>query len=382
MKVLIPTGIFPPDIGGPATYSETLAEQFNQRGIKTDVICYADREIKDNYPFAVFRILRKYPIWLRYFLYFFQILKIGRRYEIIYAQDPICAGLPAVLAARILRKKFILKITGDYAWEQGRQRFGVKDLLDDFLKKRYSWRVELMRLIEKKVAQAAIRIIVPSQYLKKVVQQWGVREEKIEVVYNAIEKLPDLEISQEEAQKRIGIKGDILLSVGRLVPWKGFDALIEIMPDLLKENPEFRLVIIGRGPEKKHLESKIGNLGLKDQVFLIDQVKHSQLPFYFRAAGLFILNTAYEGLPHIILEAIQMKVPVITTNIGGNPEVIKNNHNGILVRYNDKQQLKEAVWQLWKDKDLQEKYIKNAYQDLGKFSLEQMINHTLRVLKT
>ena len=66
----------------------------------------------------------------------------GRNADIIFAQDPVSVGFPAACAAKILRKKFLLKIVGDYAWEQGMQRFGISDLIDEFQRKKYGFAVE------------------------------------------------------------------------------------------------------------------------------------------------------------------------------------------------------------------------------------------------
>jgi len=391
MKVTIATGIFTPDIGGPATYVERLAIELEKRGMNGKVITYANTDSRTvlawqgqslrGYNFPITRIFRGYTLPLRYFLYFWRLLFLARSADVIYAQCPVGSGLPSLLVSKVLGKKFVLKITGDYAWEQGRARFGLTDSLDEFQEKKYSWPVELFRQIEKWVAQGANKIITPSQYLKKIVQKWGIAEEKIKVIYNAIEKMPEPEISQEQAKKKLGLQGDILLSIGRLVPWKGFDSLIGLMPDLLKENPHFKLVIIGQGPEKKNLEFRIWNLELRDKVFLLDQMPHSKLLLYFKTADCFILNTGYEGLPHIILEAMQMKAPVITTNVGGNPEVIKDGYNGLLVEYNNRKQLKEAILKLWLDKKCQQKFITNSLKELKKFNLDEMINQTLEVLK-
>ena len=104
LKILICTGIYPPDIGGPATYSKLLFEELPKMGIETRVLSFGE--------------VRHLPKILRHFVYFIKVLKMGRRADIIYAQDPVSVGLPAMLAAKILRKKFILKVVGDYAWEQ------------------------------------------------------------------------------------------------------------------------------------------------------------------------------------------------------------------------------------------------------------------------
>ena len=382
MKVILATGIFPPDIGGPATYCERLAQGFHKMKINVAVICYSDVKKDKEYEFPVIRISRRYPKGLRHLLYFYHSLKLARGTDVIYAQNPVTAGFPAMLASKILAKKFVLKIVGDYAWEQGRSRWGVKENIEDFQNKKYNWKIELLKKIQKLVTKNANEIIIPSHYLKKIVNNWKKPSQNLKVIYNAKEDLNSNNISVSEAKKRIEINGDIILSAGRLISLKGFDALIEIMPDLLKENSNFQLVIIGNGPEKKNLESKIKNLKLENNIKLAGRVKHCLVPLYFKAADIFVLNTAHEGLPHVVLEAMQLETPVITTKVGGNPELIQDGFNGFLVEYNNQDRLKEAILKLWKDKNLQKKFIQNSRQKLKKFNWENLIENTLNLLKS
>ncbi len=366
MRVLITTGLFPPEIGGPATYSKLLLDELPKHGLEVDVL-----------PFSKVRDL---PNGIRHLAYLGEILNISLKPDIIFAQDPVSVGFSSFLAAKIMRKKFILKIVGDYAWEQGKQRWHIKDGLDKFQQKEYGWQVGLLKKIEKIVAKSADQIIVPSNYLKNIISGWGVDKDKINVVYNAVSKMTEIKVSRKEAQDKIGIKGDILLSAGRLVPWKGFDALVGIIPFLIKKNKNIKLIIIGGGNYKETLERKINQLGLKESVFLTGQVERNKLPLYFKASKIFILNTHYEGLPHLVLEAMQMKRPVITTNIGGNPEVIKNMVSGILTEPDNKKEIIEAIEKTLKDEEFYNRLVRNAHNNLSKFSFENMINKTLKVL--
>ncbi len=363
MRILIATGIFPPDVGGPAIYVQSLAEEFIRQGVRIVVLTYSDQKSKQDYTFPVIRISRQYPKGIRHFLYSLKLLSLARAADVIYAQNPVSAGLPAALAAKILGKKLVLKVVGDAVWERARSRGReVEDM-------------KILKKLQKWTAKSADKIIVPSFYLKNMVQQWGIPEKKIKVVYNAVE-------TKKQVPERIDIKGDIILSIGRLVPWKGFDALIEIIPDLIKENPNFRLLIVGEGEERKNLELKIDNLKLKDRVRLMGRVDHSDISFYFRAADIFILNSEYEGLSHTILEAMQYGIPVIASNKGGNPELIKDGFNGFLIEYDNQEQLKRAILKLWRDKNLQKRFTHNSKKKLKQFSFEKMIEKTLEVLKT
>jgi len=376
MKIVIASGIYPPDIGGPAIYSQLIAREFSKQGIDVEVICYSNKEkgVGDKKEkFSITRIPRNYVKPSRYFLYFINLLRLSKNADVIYAQGPLSAGLPAMWVSRILKKKFVVKIVGDYAWEQGMNQWGAKELIEDFQKRKYHKGIEIIRDIQKKVVKNADKIIVPSEFLKKIVSGWGVNKSKIKIVYNSGPQIKGL-------KKKIVLKGDIIVSAGRLEPWKGMDAIVEIMPELLKKNPNFKLIIIGRGPLEKKIKSQISNLKLKGKVKLIDRLSHDELMTYFGSSNMFVLNTGYEGLSHMILEALSMELPVITTNVCGNPEIVKNNYNGLLIEYNNKKQLKNAILKLWEDKKLQKKFIKNGKKTLDGFKLEKMLKNTLQIL--
>src|SRR4030042_5607088 len=116
----------------------------------------------------------------------------------------------------------------------------------------------------------------------------------------------------------------MIISGGRLEPWKGMAALIEIMSDLLRENSNFRLIIVGYGPERDNLKIKIKDLKLEKEVRLIDRLPHREFLEYFKASKVFVLNSGYEGFSHLLLEAMAVGLPIITTNICGNPEIVKD----------------------------------------------------------
>lgn len=377
-KLLLATGIFPPDIGGPATYTSTLRKDLDEYGFEVKVAAYSDKKADDQT--GVYTVSRKHNIFLRYFLFFWQVFKLAGWADIIYIQDLISEGIPGRLACRLRRKPYILKIVGDYAWEQARQRYEVEDHLDDFQDKAYSRPVERLRRLQRKTARDAACIIVPSRYLAGIVAKWGVDKEKITVIHNGISR-PQVDLDQGLARKELGLSGDIILSAGRLVPWKGFGTLIEIMPKLLEGNPDFKLYIAGDGPLRDELASRISDLGIEKSVFLTGPLPQKELHKYMSASRMFVLNTAYEGLPHIVIEAIHFKLPVIATNIGGNPEVVKHGRTGLLVEYDNKEEIKNAILDFYNNPDKAAQMAENAYGKLGKFSRETMVKNTAEFLK-
>src|SRR3989338_3672222 len=132
MNILICTGIFPPESGGPATYTAILADALSKRVHSVSVVTYGERPLSRRYSFPVTMVKRSIFKPLHYFRYFRAARKNGAEADVIYAQDPVSAGYPASLAARSLKKPFVLRVPGDYSWEQAYGRKFTDLPIDDF----------------------------------------------------------------------------------------------------------------------------------------------------------------------------------------------------------------------------------------------------------
>ncbi|TSA45455.1 glycosyltransferase family 1 protein [bacterium] len=361
MKILICTGIFPPEQGGPATYSAGLGGELIKLGHEVRVITYSTPTLSPPYQGGdeegVIRIARSaFKPW-HYFKYFRAVKKNLSWADVVYAQDPVSAGYPTYLACKVRKKRYILKIVGDYSWEQAMGRRLTDKLLDDFQKlENYPRAIARMRQIQILVAKEARAIITPSAYLKRIVAGWGVKEGRIIVVYNGISKVA--EIGREEARRELSMAdGEFwILSVGRKVPWKGFELLEDVVREIQIDEPNIKLKILN---------------------FADRQTTDK----FYRAADLFVLNTGYEGFSHTILEVMTAGLPVITTKIGGNPEVVKDGENGILVEYNNREQLKAAILKLYHDPELRARFVRNSSQIVQNFTFKKMIDQAEGVLK-
>jgi len=376
MKILITTGIYPPSIGGPATYSKLLFDELPKKDISVRVLSYDE--------------VRKYPKGFSHFIFFLKTLWQAKNVDFIYTQDPVSVGWPTMWAAKILKKKYVLKVVGDFAWEQGVRRFGVTDTLDDFVSLDHQYKKDVHRLksVQKEVAENAEKIIVPSYYLKKIVSKWGIAENKIKVIYNAFSDDPTLNSEIKDSESKIKIReeldlsGNIMISVGRLVPWKGFGTLISLMPTLLKKFPDLKLLIAGSGPQKEELEKLIFDLNLNDSIKLLGQLPKKDLYKYIKASDLFVLNTNYEGLSHQLLEVLSIGIPIVTTNVGGNPELIEDKKNGLLVNYDDQKELEMAIENILLDESLALDLVSNGKESVKKFSKEKMLEELVDEFKS
>src|SRR3989344_2199937 len=374
MKLVIAAEIFPPDIGGPATYSEKLAEELSSRGWQVKLICYSSQVQNDNCSFPVIRILRGQSTLKRYGQYFWHLLKIASDCKVIYAQGPVSSGLPAVIAGFLLNKKVVVKIVGDYAWEQARNSGSTDIGVDEFQTQNLTGKIGWLKKIESWVCRKSDLVITPSYYLKRIIQGCGVAESKIKVIYNSFSPFLPTGMMIQPSAKRY------LLSVGRLVPWKGFITLVDLMPELIKVDENFRLIIVGTGPDEDKLLERIRQYQLEDYIQIV-RTHWAGVIKYMRSALIFILNTGYEGLSHTILDAMATGLPIITTNIGGNPELIKDDFNGLLVKYNDKAELKQAILRLYDNQELRQKFINNGQEVLKKFDHQEMTEEVIKTLE-
>mgnify|MGYP001580441530 FL=1 len=389
-KILLTTGIFPPDIGGSATYSSILARELPERGYRLSVVTYGDggaRNEPHTYGGAdIVKVSRKYPKGVRHAVFFLQCVWRARFNDAVLSADAsFGGGLPAFLAARCAGKKFIVRITGEYSWEQGSTRFGITDSLDDFQKKTYGTRIEIMRKIEHWFVRRADAVIAPSEYLKKIVIGWGIFDKNIRVIYNAIPARQCLEsniMSVEESREELKIsqKIPVFLSIARLVPWKGIPSVMNAIDMLRRKFPDAVLYIIGDGPEKDNFQKLIIARHFERFVFLMGGLDQNTVRTYMSAADVLVLNSSYEGFSHQLIEALVHKIPVAASNVGGNPEIIRNGHNGILFAYNNEKEIVEACIELYANTSLRKKFVENGIIDALSFTEDTMITELIKFL--
>lgn len=367
-RLLIATPLYPPEIGGPATYTRILEEELPKYGYHVEIEKFSE--------------VKHLPRGVRHIAYFGNLLLALFRNDAIFALDPVSVGLPALLASRVLLKPLYVKVVGDYAWEQFQiknEKVKGKNFVtpEEFQKGRYDFLTEVRRWVSHYVTRSARAVIVPSNYLKKIVIAWGVPGNVIHVIYNSF-KNPIIGETRDALRERLHFSGPVVLSAGRLVPWKGFAKLVESVPALLSEFPTLKLLIIGTGPEQTRILRSIEKYNLATSVTLLDSLPHKELMEHLKASDAFVLNTGYEGLSHILLEARSLGVPIVTTNVGGNPEVVEDGKEGILIPFNDHEAIAKSLREV-----LSRRF--TIHPSSGKdsfFSVERMVKECVRLLES
>lgn len=360
MKITIATGLYPPEIGGPATYAAMLESELPAHGFKINTV-----------PFGW---VRKYPKIIRHAVFAWKLWSESKNTEAIYALDSISVGVPALFIAKIRRVPFLVRLGGDYSWEQGRMRFGITDTLDDFLTKKttWPWQVKLLAWVQTYIVSRAQRVVVPSKYLKSVVEKWGVDPDSIQVIYSALFPIA-VDASREDLREHFEYTYPTIVSSGRMVPWKGFDVLIDVVHQMRSTFPQMTLVIVGDGEERKALEEKVAKLKMSQHVWFTGSLSKDALGATVKAADVFVLNTAYEGLSHQLIEVMDIGTPIVTTKAGGNTELITDAVNGFLVDFNNAPQLTEAITRVLNHPESRERIVQSARGRSKEFVKEKAI---------
>ncbi len=180
-----------------------------------------------------------------------------------------------------------------------------------------------------------------------------------------------------DLRKKLQLNGEVILSVGRLIDWKGTDYLIKAFAGVLLEFPRAKAIIIGSGPRKNHLLNLTRDLQLSDNIVFMDEVPHAELVKYYSLADVFVLPSITsktgetEGFGVVLLEAMACGLAVIGSNVGGIPDIIKDGETGLLARPTDPQDLGNQITRLLSDANLRGKVVLKAQRLINaKFSWE------------
>jgi glycosyltransferase involved in cell wall biosynthesis len=191
----------------------------------------------------------------------------------------------------------------------------------------------LIRKLLSYTLKKANHCIAVSQALKTIMVRLGATESKVSVVSNGVDRQKFYPLSREKTREKLGLADDkILLSVGHLIPLKGFDILIRAFKRVIEGSSDrkIRMLIVGSGSSESELLSLVKSLSLEKFVHFVGTVDHSALNLYYNAADIFCLASSREGWPNVLMESLACGTPVIATNVGGIPEILTSEKLGLL----------------------------------------------------
>jgi glycosyltransferase involved in cell wall biosynthesis len=342
VNVLVVSGIWPPDPGGPASHAPALADFLRGRGHTVEVVTTADREPEPR-EYPVSWVSRSLPPGVRHAAVVRKIARRGRVSDVVYATSMVRR---AALGASLARCPLVVKLVSDEVFERQQREGRFAGTLDEFQRVGGA-RVTFLRSTRNRALRGARHVLCPSSYLRGVALGWGIAPERLSVLPNPAPDVPALP-SRDELRDELELSGPTLAFAGRLGPQKSLDVALEAVAEL----PDVTLVVAGDGPDRGALERRAQELGVDGRARFLGSVPRDDVLRLFRAADASVLSSSWENLPHTVLEALAVGSPVIATSVGGVPEVVRDGENGLLVPAHDPQALARAIRRFFADEAL------------------------------
>lgn len=346
MRVVIVSGIWPPDVGGPASHAPELAEFLCRRGHSVHVVTTATAQPAPE-PYDVAWVSRRLPGGIRHIRVALEVFRRARRADVVYATSMTRRTAAGALLAR---RPFVLKLTADEAYERERRAGRFTGDLDAFQLFDGGLRVRFLRATRNAAVRRASSVFTPSAYLREIVLRWGFPAEHVSVIPNPAPEVPALP-PREALRRELGMEGPTLGFAGRLMAAKALDVVLEALTRL----PEVALVIVGDGPDRAPLEWHSAALGLGDRVRFLGSRPRDDVLRMLSAVDVAVLSSRWENFPHLVVEALAVGTPVIATAVGGVPEVIRDGENGLLVPAGDAEALAVAIRRLLEEDGLRDR---------------------------
>jgi glycosyltransferase involved in cell wall biosynthesis len=326
-------------MSGIQTYTTMLKERMEPFGVVTKTISYAKG------PFVVFQLLKQ----------------IQPKYDIIHVQNLILGPLLASsIASRIYDEKVIITVHNPPSLNK----------------------TKIKRRMTKILLRQARAIISVSWWVDKKIKQYIPAEVPRFVIYPGVDTnrfnpyiLDNLE------QEKANIKNKkVVLFVGRLVRIKGIITLIEALAQIKMK--EVVLLVCGEGELLGRLRQMVDNLGLNGRVIFAGRVSNNVLPKYYAMSSVCVIPSLFESFGIVALEAMSMGKPIIASDVGGIPEIIEHNNNGLLVKPGDSLSLAESITKILSDNDFANRLGINARRKaVSCFSMNNMLQQTVNVYR-
>jgi glycosyltransferase involved in cell wall biosynthesis len=371
MRVLIVSGIWPPDVGGPASHAPDVAQFLRGRGHEVEVVTTADSPPPaPAYP--VRAVPRHHRVGVRHVRGVALVRQRAREVDVVYTTGMF--GRSAA-GSTLARKPYVVKLTADPAFERSRRRGIVAGNVDDFQAQSGGSTVALLRFARDIELRRAAHVFTPSAYLRELALTWGIAAERVSVLPNPAPLLGELD-PREELRQGFGLNGATLAFAGRLTAQKALGGALEAVAGA----DGVKLVIAGEGPEREPLEARARELGIGDRVTFLGAQPRERIIELFHAADATILSSSWENFPHTVVEALAVGTPVLAMEAGGVSEVVHDGVNGLLVAAGDTAALGEAVRRYFADDGLRARLRGAAAGSVNQYSPDRVFGELERTL--
>jgi len=375
MKILMLNYEFPPLGGGGGRVSFSLAKGFKKQGYEVDVITSRYKglpKLENIDGINIYRVIilgrekEQTATFLSMFSFLFSGFLCGirlcakNRYDFINTHFVLPTGPLGFLLSKIFQLKNILSIHGGDIYDPSKKSSPHNHLY--------------LRLLVRYLLNRSHCIVAQSTDTRENAIKYYNPKKCIKIIPLPYEAFIFNPVSRKQLDLQENMK--YLISVGRLIKRKGFEYLISCLK-LLDDN--VALLIIGDGDEKAYLSDLAYKLRLKERVHFLGQISEEKKFQYLSNADIYVLSSLHEGFGIVLQEAMQVGLPLVSTNHGGQVDMVKHNVNGLLVERCHVQGLADGIKKLLNNKKLYQRISQNNRAALDKYNTRTIIDNYLNL---
>jgi len=310
MRILITTGIFEPESGGPATYTPNIARKLVEAGHTVTVVTYSDKAEYDfdgEYPFKLIRVMRRGGVLgklINYIRFFFVVMRELKQSDFVYSLDWLAAGLPVLLATQLRRKKYIVRVGGGYIWEKYLEQDNLPLSLREFYQRGlYRQYPVLFYLIRTVLRSAQVVVFNSKEQARLFGPQYGLKKDNVAVIENPMSAVSDAVVRTEHTKE--------IIFAGRLIVMKNVESLV--LAFKRAELSGYRLTIIGAGPREQKIRALIKKIGVENTVHIEKPLRQQELYERIKNCAFVVIPSWTDISPNQAYELLAYKIPFIIT---------------------------------------------------------------------
>lgn len=363
MRIVFLTGIWPPDVGGPATHGPEFSQFLVERGHEVVVVTMGDGEPAVT-PCEVISISRGSRFPIRYGRLALTAASRARKADLVYATATYAA---ASYASLVSRTPFAAKLVSDPAYERAR-RYGLFSGTIEEFQEPGPVKIETLKRARSQALRRAGAIVVPSAYLAEITRTWGLERSRVSVLPNPA---PNVDVTAEPLER------GTFVFVGRLTRAKALEVAIAGIAQI----PAARLILVGDGPDRAWLEGLARDSGAADRIVFRGSLARRDALAVVAGSEAALLTSAWENFPHSAVEALAVGVPVVSTAVGGVPEIVHDGVNGLLVPVGDVEAVAGAIDRILLEPGLRERLVAGSRASIAELSVDRVYGRLEAVLE-
>jgi glycosyltransferase involved in cell wall biosynthesis len=362
MRIVFLTGIWPPDVGGPATHGPEFSQFLVDRGHRVVVVTMGDGEPAVR-PCEVVVVSRDSSFPVRYGRIALAAARRAHSADLVYATATYAA---ASFASSVSRTPLVAKLVSDPAYERAR-RYGLFDGTLEEFQEPGPVQIETLKRARSRALRRAGAIVVPSAYLASITKTWGLDRSRVSVLPNPA---PDVDVTA------VGLEPGTFVFVGRLTRAKALEVAIAAIGRV----PAARLILIGDGPDRTWLEGLARDSDASDRIVFRGSLPRHDALAVVAGSEAALLTSAWENFPHSAVEALAVGVPVVSTAVGGVPEIVQDGVNGLLVPVGDVGAVADAMNRIMLEPGLRNRLAAASRASIAELSVARVYGQLESVL--